>query len=167
MVQATRSFDFSIPDFRKALGTFPTGVTIITARDSEAGLIGLTVSSFNSVSLSPPLVLWSLSLQSRSLSALQHCSHYVVNVLSQEQSALAMQFATNQENRFSDVAFHEGIGAAPVLANTIASFECLNRSRYAEGDHMIFVGEVERFTRSGGAPLVYHQGQFEQLKARP
>jgi flavin reductase (DIM6/NTAB) family NADH-FMN oxidoreductase RutF len=164
MVQATRSIDFSLPDYRKTLGAFPTGVTIITTRDANGALVGLTASSFNSVSLTPPLVLWSLSLQSRSLDAFQNSSHYAINVLTQEQGDLAMRFASSGENRFADVAFTNGLQGAPLIDNVAASFECFNRSRYTEGDHMIFVGEVERFTQGSGAPLIYHRGQFGQLK---
>jgi flavin reductase (DIM6/NTAB) family NADH-FMN oxidoreductase RutF len=164
MVQATRSADFSLPEYRKTLGAFPTGVTIITTRDADGSLIGLTASSFNSVSLTPPLVLWSLGLQSRSLAAFQACSHYAINVLTQDQGELAMRFASSGENRFADVAYTEGLEGAPLLSGVAASFECFNRSRYTEGDHMIFVGEVERFTQGSGSPLIYHRGQFGQLK---
>jgi flavin reductase (DIM6/NTAB) family NADH-FMN oxidoreductase RutF len=165
MVQATRAADFSTPDFRKALGNFPTGVTIITTRAQDGTAIGLTASSFNSVSLTPPLVLWSLGLQSRNLSAFQNCSHYAISVLSQDQTELAMRFASNSDNRFNEIDFRDGLHGAPILANALASFECFNRSRYTEGDHIIFVGEVERFTQSSGAPLIYHRGQFGQLKS--
>jgi flavin reductase (DIM6/NTAB) family NADH-FMN oxidoreductase RutF len=164
MVHATQDQAFSIPEFRKALGTFPTGVTIITACSADGTLVGLTASSFNSVSLTPPLILWSLGLLSRSLPTFENCSHYAVNVLTQDQTDLAMRFASSGENRFSDLQFRQGAGGAPVLANCLASFECANRSRYLEGDHMIFVGQVVQFAQGCGAPLIYSRGQFGQLK---
>jgi flavin reductase (DIM6/NTAB) family NADH-FMN oxidoreductase RutF len=152
---------FSSAQFRTALGMFATGVTIVTARTQEGKLVGLTANSFNSVSLDPPLVLWSLSRAAASLPAFQAGSHYAINVLGADQQALALRFASKDVDRFADVAFVEGAGGAPILAGAAATFECFNRSRYEEGDHVIFVGEVERCTRREGAsPLLYHGGKF-------
>ena len=140
---------------------FATGVTIVTARAANGALVGLTASSFNSVSLSPPLVLWSLSRGAASMAALRAGSHYTVNILAAGQKALAERFATKDIDRWADVAFTEGLGGAPVLAGAAASFECFNRSRYDEGDHVIFVGEVERCSHDAGAsPLLFHGGRF-------
>jgi flavin reductase (DIM6/NTAB) family NADH-FMN oxidoreductase RutF len=152
---------FSTAEFREALGMFATGVTIVTARAANGTLVGLTANSFNSVSLEPPLVLWSLARGAGSMPALSAGSHYTVNILAANQKALAQRFATKDIDRWSDVAFTEGLGGAPVLVGAAASFECFNRSRYDEGDHVIFVGEVERCTHSVGAsPLLYHGGRF-------
>ncbi len=152
---------FSSAQFRTALGMFATGVTIVTARTQEGELVGLTANSFNSVSLDPPLVLWSLSRAAASLPAFQAGSHYAINVLGADQQALALRFASKNIDRFADVAFVDGAGGAPILAGAAATFECFNRSRYEEGDHVIFVGEVERCTRREGAsPLLYHGGKF-------
>ena len=134
---------FSSAEFRAALGMFATGVTIVTARAANGTLVGLTANSFNSVSLSPPLVLWSLSRRAASMAALRAGSHYTVNILAASQKTLAERFATKDIDRWADVDFTEGLGGAPVLAGAAASFECFNRSRYDEGDHVIFVGEVE------------------------
>jgi flavin reductase (DIM6/NTAB) family NADH-FMN oxidoreductase RutF len=140
---------------------FATGVTIVTARTAEGTLIGLTANSFNSVSLSPPLVLWSLARAAASMPAFSAGSHYAINILGSEQKELAMRFASKNVNRFADVTFVEGVGGAPLLVGAAASFECFNRSRYEEGDHVIFVGEVERCThRKGASPLLYHGGKF-------
>ena len=140
---------------------FATGVTIVTARTQEGQLVGLTANSFNSVSLDPPLVLWSLSRAAASLPAFRAGSHYAINVLGADQQALALRFASKGVDRFADVDFVDGAGGAPILAGSAASFECFNRSRYEEGDHVIFVGEVERCTRREGAsPLLYHGGKF-------
>ena len=152
---------FSSAQFRTALGMFATGVTIVTARTQEGHLVGLTANSFNSVSLDPPLVLWSLSRAAASLPAFRAGSHYVINVLGADQQALALRFASKSIDRFADVAFVDGPGGAPILAGAAATFECFNRSRYDEGDHVIFVGEVERCShRPGASPLLYHGGRF-------
>lgn len=160
MVRALRHPDFSTAQFRQALGAFATGVTVITARAPDGSHIGLTASSFNSVSLEPPLVLWSLSLRSSSLDALKSCTHYAINVLSDQQTELAMRFASSKAGRFNGVEFNEGLGGAALLSNCIAYFECFNRSRYQEGDHLIFVGEVERCTQASGKGLIYQNGAF-------
>lgn len=152
---------FSATEFRAALGMFATGVTIVTARDPQGRRIGLTANSFNSVSLSPPLVLWSLSRRAGSLSAFAEGSHYAINILAADQHALAERFSSKVVDRFAGLAFHEGSGGAPVLAGTAAVFECFNRSRYEEGDHVIFVGEVERCAHTPGAqPLIFHGGRY-------
>ena len=152
---------FSRPEFRAALGMFATGVTIVTARADNGELFGLTANSFNSVSLEPPLVLWSLSRSAASMQAFSTGSHYAINILGADQQALAMRFASKDVDRFADVAFIEGVGRAPLLAGAAATFECFNRSRYEEGDHVIFVGEVERCShRVGASPLLFHGGKF-------
>ncbi len=153
--------NFSQVEFRNALGMFATGVTIVTARTPEGQLVGLTANSFNSVSLAPPLVLWSLARAAASMSAFSTGSHYAINILGADQKALARRFATRGVDRFADVQFVEGVGGAPLLAGAAATFECFNRSRYEEGDHVIFVGEVERCThRVGASPLLFHGGKF-------
>lgn len=152
---------FSAPEFRAALGMFATGVTIVTARTAEGDLIGLTANSFNSVSIDPPLVLWSLARAAASLPAFSKGSHYAINILGADQHDLAKRFAAKGLDRFADVSFVEGAGGAPLLSGAAASFECFNRSRYEEGDHVIFVGEVERCShRLGASPLLFHGGKF-------
>jgi flavin reductase (DIM6/NTAB) family NADH-FMN oxidoreductase RutF len=152
---------FSAQEFRASLGMFATGVTIVTARTPAGVLVGLTANSFNSVSLNPPLVLWSLSQAASSMAALSTGSHYAINILAADQKELAERFASRREDRWKDVAFTEGACGAPLLAGAAATFECFNRSRYEEGDHVIFVGEVERCShRAGAAPLLFHGGKF-------
>ena len=146
---------------RAALGRFATGVTIVTARAADGRPVGLTVNSFNSVSLEPPLVLWSLARGAGSMAAFSNGLHYAINVLAADQQGLAERFAARDVDRWTGVAFTEGISGAPVLEGCVATFECFNRSRYAEGDHVIFVGEVERCRhRSDGSPLLFHGGRF-------
>lgn len=140
---------------------FATGVTIVTARTPAGELVGLTANSFNSVSLSPPLVLWSLSRMAGSMAALSAGSHYAVNILAADQKALAERFASRRTDRWADVPYTLSVCGAPLLDGAVASFECFNRSRYEEGDHVIFVGEVERCShRPGAAPLLFHGGKF-------
>lgn len=147
--------------FRAALGLFATGVTIVTARGPDGTLVGLTANSFNSVSLSPPLVLWSLARSAGSMPVFSRGSHYAINILAADQKDLAQRFATRDIDRFAGVAWREGAGGAPVLDGAVAVFECANRSRYEEGDHVIFVGEVERCTsRPGAQPLIFHGGRY-------
>lgn len=152
---------FSSQEFRAALGMFATGVTIVTARTTEGVPIGLTANSFNSVSLQPPLVLWSLSQAAASLAAFRAGSHYAINILAADQRELAERFALRGSDRWAGVAFSDGVGEAPLLSGAAATFECFNRSRYEEGDHVIFVGEVERCSwRAGASPLLFHGGRF-------
>jgi flavin reductase (DIM6/NTAB) family NADH-FMN oxidoreductase RutF len=153
--------NFSALEFRASLAMFATGVTIITARTPEGALIGLTANSFNSLSLDPPLVLWSLAQAAGSMPALSAGTHYAINVLAADQKALAERFASRREDRWAGVAYTNGASGAPLIQGAAASFECFNRSRYQEGDHVIFVGEVERCShRPGAAPLLFHGGKF-------
>ncbi|HEX2546650.1 MAG TPA: flavin reductase family protein [Ramlibacter sp.] len=152
---------FSPQEFRAALGMFATGVTIVTARTDDGQVVGLTANSFNSVSLLPPLVLWSLSRAAASMDVFSAGSHYAINILAADQKPLAERFARRGVDRWSGVTFDEGAGGAPLLHGAAASFECFNRSRYEEGDHVIFVGEVERCTqRAGASPLLFHGGRY-------
>lgn len=152
---------FSTDDFRAALGQFATGVTIVTARDAQGQLVGLTANSFNSVSLSPPLVLWSLGLQSATLPAFQSASHYAINVLAADQRLLAERFARKGIDRFEGTAWRAGLTGAPVIEGAVAVFECRQRSQHEAGDHLVFVGQVEHCRRRVGvAPLVFHGGRF-------
>jgi flavin reductase (DIM6/NTAB) family NADH-FMN oxidoreductase RutF len=152
---------FGTEAFRAALGRFATGVTIVTARAPDGSLVGLTANSFNSVSLNPPLVLWSLALSAGSMQAFSRGSHYAIHILTASQRDLAMRFATPRVDRFSGLAWRDGAGGAPILDGVAAVFECFNRSQYEEGDHVIFVGEVECCEYSADAdPLIYHGGRY-------
>lgn len=140
---------------------FATGVTVVTARDADGRLIGLTANSFNSVSLEPPLVLWSLALRAGSMPVFARGSHYAINILAADQVELAERFASKNVDRFAGVSWRPGLAGAPVLEGAAAVFECFNRSQYEEGDHVIFVGEVEHCTRREGAsPLIFHGGRY-------
>lgn len=155
--------EFDTSHFRRALSQFATGVTIITTRDDHGGFFGLTASSFNSVSLTPPLVLWSLGSGSRSLPLFSANSHYVINILAGDQAALAERFASRIDDRFAGVDYALSQTGLPILGGVSAWFECHNRSRYPEGDHVIFVGEVERCAFESKPALVYHGSRFASL----
>lgn len=153
--------NFSSSHFRTALGCFATGVTIVTARAQDGSLIGLTANSFNSVSLDPPLVLWSLSGMAASLEAFRAGSHYAIHVLAASQHDLAQRFSTRGSDRFAGLEVSLSANGVPLIAGCLAVFECFNRSRYEEGDHVIFVGEVERCACSMDLPpLLFHAGRF-------
>ena len=123
--------------------------------------VGITANSFNSVSLAPPLVLWSLARVAGSMPAFERGSHYAINILAADQHALALRFSAKAIDRFAGVPFKIGPSGAPVLDGAAAVFECFNRSRYEEGDHVIFVGEVERCAhRPGAQPLIFHGGRY-------
>ena len=152
--------EFDAGHFRQALAQFATGVTVITTRLENGDFLGLTASSFNSVSLAPPLVLWSLASAASSMPVFSGNSHYVVNVLAADQAELAERFSRRVDDRFAGVGFSLSRSGLPILDGVTAWFECHNRSRYPEGDHVIFVGEVERCDISPRPALVFHDGRF-------
>lgn len=151
---------FDTQHFRKALSQFATGVTIITTKLADGSFLGLTASSFNSLSLDPPLVLWSLGQAASSLPVFSGNSHYVINVLAADQAHLAEQFSRKMVDRFEGVDFDLSRTGLPILKGVSAWFECHNRSRYPEGDHVIFVGEVESCEVDPRPALVFHGGRF-------
>ena len=156
---------FTERDLRAALGQFATGVTIVTTRDPWGHPVGLTVSSFNSVSLSPPLVLWSLAHTSQSWALFRQGGHYAIHILAADQMALAQRFASRGVDRFAGVPLSRGLGGVPLLHGTLATFECRSRSQHPEGDHTILVGEVLRCTTQDAAapPLLYHRSELLAL----
>jgi flavin reductase (DIM6/NTAB) family NADH-FMN oxidoreductase RutF len=159
--------DFDTRAFRNALGSYATGVTVITARGRDGSPIGLTINSFASVSLDPPLVLWSLSLYSPSLPVFQNCSHYAINVLAQGQQALSTRFAATRTDKFEGVDFTPGAGGAPLLPGCCAWFECRNEAHHAGGDHLIFVGQVEGYAHFDEPPLVFQGGSYHTFSGQP
>lgn len=155
------SAPFTSHELRGALGRFTTGVTIITTRNADGVPVGLTANSFNSVSMHPPLVLWSLSMQAGTFAVFRNCSHFAIHVLSAEQRALAERFAARGVDRFADVAWREGQGGVPLLEGCVATFECASRQGVDAGDHRIFIGEVLSCAQDPERrPLVFHSGHF-------
>ena len=159
-VKGTSGDGFDLRDFRSALGTFATGVTIITARSPSGGLYGMTANSFTSVSLTPPLVLWSASLYADSLTAFQEGSHFVVNILAHDQIELSNKFARKHENKFAEIDHMIPECGAPVLIGAAAHFECRNEYRHYGGDHIIFIGHVERYAYTAKPTLLFCRGKY-------
>jgi flavin reductase (DIM6/NTAB) family NADH-FMN oxidoreductase RutF len=147
-------------DFRNALGTYGTGVTVVTAMTADGKPYGVTCNSFTSVSLNPPLVLWSLAMFSQGLPVFQNASHFAVNVLDASQQALALQFAKSSGEKFNGVEWRPGLGNAPIIAGTVAQFQCRAVNRYYGGDHIIFLGAVEAYSYNGQEPLLFARGGF-------
>ncbi|HEX8010518.1 MAG TPA: flavin reductase family protein [Casimicrobiaceae bacterium] len=145
--------------FRDALAQFATGVTIITAR-APHGFVGFTANSFNSVSLDPPLVIWSLGLHSRSLAAFEAAEAYAVNVLGHDQVKLARRFSRPHTDRFAGVAFRLGEAGAPLIEGCAAWLECRHHALHPAGDHMLFIGEVVASAHRRVLPLLWHGGRY-------
>ena len=159
-VRSTAGEGFDLRDFRSALGTFATGVTIVTARGASGGLYGMTANSFTSVSLTPPLVLWSASLYAQSLPAFQEGSHFVVNILAHDQIELSNKFAKQSDDKFIDVDHIITESGPPVINGAAAHFECRNEFRHYGGDHIIFIGHVERFAYTDRPTLLFCRGKY-------
>ncbi len=149
---------------RQALGAFLTGVTVVTAYAPSGQRVGVTVNSFSSVSLDPPLVLWCLSRTGPSLVSFIEATHFAVHVLSQGQEQLARRFCAPVKNRFEGLDVLLGAGGAPIFGGVSALFECRRQHAYEGGDHSIFVGEVLRYQYSGQPPLVFHDSRYRTLQ---
>jgi len=156
---------FGREDFENALGCFATGVTVVTTRASNGDPVGVTANSFNSVSLNPPLVLFSLARSAYSLGALQDHRRFAVNILGEDQSDLAQRFAATSSDKWRGVEHSTGQHSdCPVLPGCVASFECQVRNAYDGGSHLIVVGEVLDFhARADAKPLMYYRGAYENL----
>jgi flavin reductase (DIM6/NTAB) family NADH-FMN oxidoreductase RutF len=151
---------FDARQLRTVLGTFTTGVTIVTTHDADGVDYGVTANSFSSVSLEPPLILWSQILTSKSFPAFRDNDHFAVNVLADDQIAISNQFAKSADDKFAQLEFSRGLGNVPVLHGTVAHFECVKAAAYEAGDHMIFLGRVERVSHSGRRPLAFAHGRY-------
>lgn len=149
--------------FRNALGMFATGITVVTTRTPDGTPIGLTVNSFNSVSLDPALIVWSMSNRLPSLPLLEGCEYYAINVLAADQEDLSQRFASRLEDRFAGIEFDQGVGGVPLLRGGCAHFECRNTTRYPGGDHTVFISEVVDFDRFDRPPLLYFGGAYRRL----
>jgi 3-hydroxy-9,10-secoandrosta-1,3,5(10)-triene-9,17-dione monooxygenase reductase component len=158
MTETLNPFDRNA--FRTALGRFPTGVTVVTTRGPKGEPVGLTANSFNSVSLDPPLVLWSLAKSALVLPIFNAAPYYAVNVLAANQIGVSRQFASRAQDRFAGIDWTPGLGEAPLIAGCAACFECRNLFRYEGGDHLIFLGQVERFSDAEHPALAYHASDY-------
>lgn len=146
--------------FRNALGLFATGVTVITTMDGKRP-VGLTANSFNSVSLDPPLVLWSMAKTSNMLSTYQKAEGYCIHVLGSDQQELSNTFARPSEDRFAGIEWELSPLGLPLIKNCVAHFECVSQHQYEGGDHIIFVGRVEGFATVTDRPVLgFHRGKY-------
>jgi len=159
-VHSTSAEGFNTRELRNALGSFATGVTIITTRDRQGKLHGMTANSFSSVSLSPPLVLWSSSLYAQSLPAFQEGTHFVVNILAFDQIELSNKFAKQSDDKFLGTEHIITESGPPVIIGAAAHFECRNEFRHYGGDHIIFIGHVERFAYTDRPTLLFCRGKY-------
>jgi 3-hydroxy-9,10-secoandrosta-1,3,5(10)-triene-9,17-dione monooxygenase reductase component len=150
---------------RQALGQFATGVTIVTTA-GPGGPIGVTANSFNSVSLDPPMVLWSLSATAFSKSTFEAAGHFCVHVLTAAQEALSRRFATQGSDKFDGIPWTPGPGSVPLLAEYVARYQCRSAHHFPVGDHIVFVGEVLAFQLSDARPLVFHGGRYALAERR-
>ena len=156
----TGTTSFDPRDFRQALGAFATGVTIVTACAEDGTPVGITANSFNSVSLDPPMVLWSLARNARSLAVFEQASHWNVHVLANDQEAMSNRFARAGEDKFSGLMLDACASGAPLIPGCSARFQCRTAFQYEGGDHVIFVGEVVDYDRTPSPPLLYVTGGY-------
>lgn len=152
--------------FRRSLGQFATGVTVMTASNGEQ-LLGMTVNSFAALSLEPPLVLWSIRRESGALQAFQAAGHFAVNVLAANQVELSNRFASSKGDKFADTPWTRGLHGAPLLHGAIAHMECVLHEVVEGGDHLLLIGRVERYARFAGEPLLFTQGRYAVTQEHP
>lgn len=163
MDSPARTFDAR--ELRQTLGSFVTGVTVVTTIDAEGKPHGLTANSFSSVSLDPPLILWSQSLTAPSHPVFNACERFVVNILADDQMDISNRFARGGGDKFAGAQIEAGLGGVPLLAGCAAHLECRKVHAYPGGDHVVFIGEVERIRRHPKQPLVFGSGKY--LVAQP
>jgi len=152
--------------FRRSLGQYPTGVAVITARHN-GGLVGMTVNSFASVSLDPPLILWSIRRESQSCDAFRSVEHFAVNVLAHDQVQVSQWFSTAHPEKFKMITWDAGLGGAPLIHGTVAQLECQRVSVQDAGDHLILIGEVKQHAHFDGKSLVFSGGEYSITQALP
>jgi flavin reductase (DIM6/NTAB) family NADH-FMN oxidoreductase RutF len=149
---------------RQCLGKFATGVTVVTCSDAHGNPYGITANSFSSVSLEPPLLLWNIAKVSSSLDAYLNAEHFAINVLSEEQQALASNFARSDHTRFGNIEYLLSDAGAPLLPDTIATFECRTYQVHDCGDHYVVIGEVTAFRSGDGRPLLFYGGNYRSIR---
>jgi flavin reductase (DIM6/NTAB) family NADH-FMN oxidoreductase RutF len=155
--------NFDSRSFRSALGSFATGITIVTSIGPEREPLGFTANSFNSVSLDPPLVLFSLDRRAYSLKSFEAAGVFAINVLREDQEEVSTAFARALSNKWDSVTYEVWETGCPILADALANFECETASMHDGGDHVIFVGRVLALRTGEGRPLLYYRGAYRQL----
>lgn len=151
-------------DFRRCLGKFATGVTVVTCSDSAGHPCGITANSFSSVSLDPPLILWNIAKVSNSLGAYLDAAHFAVNVLTSEQQDLSSHFAKSDHTLFDEIAYDVSADGVPLLQDTLAALECRTHQVHDCGDHYIIVGEVTGFRSGEDDPLLFYNGNYRTIQ---
>ncbi len=152
--------------FRNALGTFATGITVITTTNTKKEPVGITVNSFTSVSLEPPLILWCLDKNADSYEDFVNCIRFAVHVLHEDQEAISHNFAIKSNNKFAELEWENGEFGSPILNDFSTCFQCETEERYTGGDHIIFLGRIRSIqTHPGKEPLIYHAGSYRLLKS--
>lgn len=150
--------------FREALGLYPTGVTVVTTLDSRGQPVGMTVNSFTSLSLDPPLILWNPGRDSFSFPVFEKADHFAVHVLHAGQQELSNRFALRSTDKFDDIAWNSGLLGSPILPDYAVCLQCRTFQTFPGGDHMIVVGQVLELDNRGNAdPLVFHAGRYGAL----
>lgn len=160
-----QKYSFTSGEFRDAMGKMPTGVTVLTAQCPSGEVIGVTVNSFTSVSLNPPLISFCLNRSLQSLPAFKKAEGFAVNVLREDQSDLSRNFSKSLGDKWSSVDYTLSALSNPIIAKSIAVFECHLFREYECGDHIIFLGHVEHLTSNReGLPLVFFDGEYTGLR---
>lgn len=157
--------DVSGRELRDVLGLFPTGIVIVTTTDEGGEPLGMTINSFSSVSLSPPLILFSIGRNAYSFETWRQAKHYSVNILAEDQTDLSSRFARALADKWSGVAVEEGATGVPLISNALARLECERYACYEGGDHEIFVGRVVGIdeVQQARRPAVFFQGKYRRL----
>lgn len=155
--------DIDPDQLRRALGTYPTGVAIVTATAEDGRPVAMTINSFTSVSLDPPLVLWSVDRGQPLFAAFSRVDHYAVHILRHDQGELAHHFANDTGDRFRTIETRAGIAGLPILSDYCALFQCAVEARHKGGDHLILIGRVLQIELTPAQPLVYHAGDYRLL----
>lgn len=154
-------------NIRNLLGQFATGVTVITTRGQDGRKIGMTANSFSSLSLDPPLILWSLSKTAPSLPDFVAASHFAIHVLGHQQHDISGHFSKGAEDKFANIAHQMCDLGLPILEESLATLVCRNVNQYEGGDHLIFIGEIEHYRQTQGDPLVFHAGKYRIAAEHP
>jgi 3-hydroxy-9,10-secoandrosta-1,3,5(10)-triene-9,17-dione monooxygenase reductase component len=155
--------NFSTLDFRNALGSFATGVTVITALGKNGQKVGMTANSFNSVSLDPALVLWSIGRDTNCFDDFMAAQAFAIHVLAENQQELSNRFAKTGTDRFAGLEVSEGLSGVPLLTHYSTCFQCSTANHYDGGDHVIMVGKVLEFSDQGHKPLIFHRGGYKSI----
>lgn len=155
--------EWETPRLRQVLGRFVTGVTVITTSSEDGSPIGLTANSFNSLSLDPPLVLWSLGAKQGSSQAFRQCSRFAINILAESQVELSRRFSRPAENRFEGVSYSSERFGVPLINDCLAWLVCEHYQQHELGDHILFIGRVTALGEAEQRPLAYHAGAYTRV----